>query len=357
MNIKLADNIRAFRKERSLTQEQLAEALGVTVGAVYKWEARLSTPDINLIIKLADLFDTSVDVLLGYEVKCNRQSATVARLKDFYHNRDVRGLAEADKALVKYPNCFDIVYHSASLYGVFGFMSHDKKFLQRSVELLERAVILIDQNTDSRISELSIYNNMAKAYINMGEAEKAIELLKSNNPCGINDTLIGQSLASICNLPDEALPYLSIALLHNIASFAEIVMGYYNVYYKKREFAAAADILQTALSFFEHMRKQEENSFLDKMSVSYYVCLAVVQIELGNADAAKEAMLTAKIMAESFDRMPVYRGDSIRFVSMDRQATAFDDLGTTAMDCILNLIEEYDSKTLSGLWEEVSREG
>lgn len=39
MNIKLADNIRAFRKARSLTQEQLAEALGVTVGAVYKWEA------------------------------------------------------------------------------------------------------------------------------------------------------------------------------------------------------------------------------------------------------------------------------------------------------------------------------
>ena len=42
MDIKLAENIRTFRKQLSLTQEQLAEVLGVTVGAVYKWEARLS---------------------------------------------------------------------------------------------------------------------------------------------------------------------------------------------------------------------------------------------------------------------------------------------------------------------------
>ncbi len=39
MEIRLAEQIRAQRKARGLTQEQLAEVLGVTVGAVYKWEA------------------------------------------------------------------------------------------------------------------------------------------------------------------------------------------------------------------------------------------------------------------------------------------------------------------------------
>ena len=41
MKLKLAENIRAFRKERRLTQEQFAEAMGVTVGSVYKWETLL----------------------------------------------------------------------------------------------------------------------------------------------------------------------------------------------------------------------------------------------------------------------------------------------------------------------------
>ena len=49
MKMMLAENIRAFRKERSLTQEQLSEALGVTAGAVYKWEAKLSIPELELI--------------------------------------------------------------------------------------------------------------------------------------------------------------------------------------------------------------------------------------------------------------------------------------------------------------------
>ena len=45
--LKLAENIRALRKQRNLTQEQLAEVLGVTVGAVYKWEAGLSLPELK----------------------------------------------------------------------------------------------------------------------------------------------------------------------------------------------------------------------------------------------------------------------------------------------------------------------
>ncbi len=54
MTNKLAENIRTLRKQRSLTQEQLAEVLGVTAGAVYKWEAKLSQntdPKINEILK------------------------------------------------------------------------------------------------------------------------------------------------------------------------------------------------------------------------------------------------------------------------------------------------------------------
>lgn len=54
MKIQLSKNIRLFRKEKGYTQEQLAEALGVTVGAVSKWETGLSVPDIQLIVEMAD---------------------------------------------------------------------------------------------------------------------------------------------------------------------------------------------------------------------------------------------------------------------------------------------------------------
>ena len=117
MEMKLAENIRAFRKERKLTQEQLAEVLGVTTGAVHKWEARLSVPDLELIVEMADFFDTSVDVLLGYDLKDNRLDSTVQRLREYRRKKDPEGLAEAEKALKKYPHSFRIVHECAILYG------------------------------------------------------------------------------------------------------------------------------------------------------------------------------------------------------------------------------------------------
>ena len=355
MNIKLSDNIRAFRKARSFTQQQLADALGVTVGAVYKWEANLSAPDLSLLVELADLFDTSVDVLLGYEIKDNKQNATVSRLQELMRNRNEGDIAEADKALARYPTCFQIVYQSANMYATFGMMSHNKKLLQRSIELMERAILLIGQNTDPKISEISIYNEMAVAYFNMNEADKAVALLKENNPCGINDALIGEALASECDSPNEALPYLSMALLNNVASFTRIVIGYYNVYYKTRDFSAAVDILQVALAFFAHLRK--DNCFTDKIRVFFYVCLAMAQIELKDVDTARKSLYTAKALAREFDSDPDYMADSIRFVSMERKASAFDGFGDTALECILNSIKAFDSKTLSDLWEEIDRAG
>ena len=61
----LGKRIAALRKEKGLTQEQLAEKVGVSAQAVSKWENDVSCPDITLLPLLADLFDVSVDELLG----------------------------------------------------------------------------------------------------------------------------------------------------------------------------------------------------------------------------------------------------------------------------------------------------
>ncbi|MBQ6076834.1 MAG: helix-turn-helix transcriptional regulator, partial [Clostridia bacterium] len=133
MEMKLAENIRRLRKERSLTQEQLAEVLMVTAGAVYKWEAGLSVPDIALIVEMADFFDTSVDALLGYTMKDNRVDAIVKRMREYRRNKDREGLAEAEKALKRYPHSFQIVKESAAVFRAFGIESKDKELLRRAL--------------------------------------------------------------------------------------------------------------------------------------------------------------------------------------------------------------------------------
>ena len=64
-NIKINEQIAFLRKQKGLTQEELAKSLGVTNQAVSKWESAQCCPDIALLPDIAKLFEVSVDELMG----------------------------------------------------------------------------------------------------------------------------------------------------------------------------------------------------------------------------------------------------------------------------------------------------
>lgn len=57
--------IQELRRQKNMTQEDLAAAMGVTAAAVSKWENGYTLPDILMLCALADLFEVTTDVLLG----------------------------------------------------------------------------------------------------------------------------------------------------------------------------------------------------------------------------------------------------------------------------------------------------
>ena len=121
MKLSLPANISKLRKDHSMTQEQLAEALGVTFASVSKWERGVATPELNLIAEMADLFEVSIDALIGYEFRNNDRENVISRLKQYRHDRNnENALGDVEKALQRYPNCFDVIYYSARIYSLRG---------------------------------------------------------------------------------------------------------------------------------------------------------------------------------------------------------------------------------------------
>ena len=61
--------IKGLRREKNITQEQLAEYLGITSRAISQWECDRTAPDISQIPALCHIFDVSADALLGIDIE------------------------------------------------------------------------------------------------------------------------------------------------------------------------------------------------------------------------------------------------------------------------------------------------
>ncbi len=79
--MKINEQIAFLRKEKGITQEALANALGVTNQSVSKWEASICCPDIQLLPEIAKFFGVTVDSLLGCETT-ESKADTILRVKN-----------------------------------------------------------------------------------------------------------------------------------------------------------------------------------------------------------------------------------------------------------------------------------
>ena len=91
-----SENLKALRKARGMTQEELAARLHVVRQTVSKWEKGLSVPDAELLIRLAEVLDTTVGQLLGADIPEDGESRhdladQLARINEQLAIRNRRG--------------------------------------------------------------------------------------------------------------------------------------------------------------------------------------------------------------------------------------------------------------------------
>lgn len=354
MKLTLCENIRALRKQRGLTQEKLAEALGVTVGAVYKWESGLSQPELNLLVEIADFFDTSVDALLGYRVQDKRLEAAGERLEAYCQTLDPAALSDAEKLLARYPNNFRVVYGCAGIFLIFGSMRHEEELIRRSLSLYEQALFLLPQNDDAEIGKTGIYGNMAFARFLLGEKEKCLEILKQNNEGGIFNGEIGTYLAGFMKRPEEAAPYLSEALFQSVTTLMETVMAFVFLFRARGDWTSALSILAWGMDLLNGLKGEEKPDYCEKFRAEVLALLAYVQSKSGMQEKAQETLLQAKTTAQRFDAGPDYSLKAARFADGADKTMIFDILGAKASDSVAVLFGLLDDAEILKQWKEIS---
>ena len=95
------ENLKAVRKKKGLTQDELAARLNVVRQTISKWEKGLSVPDAEMLIQIAEIFEVSVSELLGakieHEADRNDIAEQLARINEQLAVKNRRG-----KLIVKF---------------------------------------------------------------------------------------------------------------------------------------------------------------------------------------------------------------------------------------------------------------
>ena len=141
----LPANLKKYRLQKELTQEDVADYLGITAQSVSKWERGESYPDITLLPALANIFETSVNLLLGMDtIRAEETRLNIHKKAIAYQRSGDLDLAEKTyrEALLIYPNKPGMILGLAGEYAFGGAWKQAQILESEGVEVIEGKVNL-----------------------------------------------------------------------------------------------------------------------------------------------------------------------------------------------------------------------
>lgn len=178
--LSIAENIIRLRREKGITQDELAAFLGITKASVSKWETKQSYPDIMLIPQIATFFNITTDELLGYNPQLSQQQIQkyyVDLSTDFTRLPFDTVIDKCEKLTKEYYACYPFLSQIALLYLNHYMLSEDAK---KQADILEKCIMLCNR-VESDCSQIPLKEEAciirAIAHLQLNRPQEAIDIL------------------------------------------------------------------------------------------------------------------------------------------------------------------------------------
>lgn len=174
MKLQIGENVKRLRQNTGITQEQLADALGVSCQSVSRWELGICYPDMELLPAIANYFDVSTDSLLGMDAIRSEEKRCAIFTEALSLERQEKWSAAIEvleNALRIHPNDDGLQTELALVLSQTGVRKDQLKAVSLSEHILEHS-------TDEKL-RCTARANLCFLYKATGQQEKALALGRS----------------------------------------------------------------------------------------------------------------------------------------------------------------------------------
>jgi len=229
----LANIIIAKRREKGVTQDELATHVGVSKASVSKWENGNAFPDILLLPIIAEYFAITIDQLMNHSPQLSEAEIVkiYTRLIDDFSNKPFEGVIEECDALAKrHYTCFPFLKYVSLLYINHASMA---KTAERKTQIFRMAIDLCEHTLQNcrepNLLQMAAHLQ-ATCYLSTGQPEKVLELLCDENQMPLqygigNSALVSQAHQLLQNM-DKANEVEQIELYQNLMNIFDGMLSY-----------------------------------------------------------------------------------------------------------------------------------
>ena len=330
--IKIGERIRLLRKKNDVTQDRLAEHLGVTPQAVSRWESGVCYPDMNYLPSIADYFSVTMDDLL-----CYTGVQKAARVKEYLE--EVEHLLDRDRvtdalevlrrAMADIPSDHSLQLEAAGVLSLYADMLAESGTGER-IEAAVTAVLseavslcrhILEDCTDDGLRD-ETKKTLCDIYAHqLSDSVQAEEIANQLHGMSVSREIIRATVLTGDVAFEQAQKNLILFAdniwwhLYNLACVPDISGDRYST-------AEKIDILEKGIDLFRVIFDGEPLFYADRLANSYRQ-LAMLHLSSGNTDEALACFEQMADWAIRFDGRPntaIYASVIINRVPYDKEA-------------------------------------
>jgi len=309
MQLNIGNKIRQLRRRDGRTQEQLAEALGVTSQAVSRWESGGSYPDMEIIPAIANYFGITIDELFGYDGEGMKRAEQLAEkinaMNRMNNGEDVNideCLLLAREAMAEFPANEKIMLALASVLYNAGYVRYGEHHLvddegygvydserHRAYTEWKEAIIVYEKllkTIDEGSERQRAIRELTQLYLNTGEHERAAALTED-----LPDIYGSRDFIRInaCDGKEHAAAY-SQTLLKTVRAASELMIGAVMAYERNMTASEKVESVKNAIAIFGMICTDGNYGIHNGYIARMYTLLSVYLWADGKHDEAFEAL-------------------------------------------------------------------